>query len=167
MHPQLTLHKHHQIKYGAKQQLSPADDTSPAINAAGFKSIHAIIGALLYYALTVDNKLLVSLSDIGAQQAAATKDTSDTIKQLLYFVATYPNDGIVYRARNMVLAAHSNTGFHNEFMGCSRAGAHIFLYENDPDLRWNISVLTISHIIKFVMISEVDAELGALFITAK
>ena len=112
-HPQLTPHKHRKIKYGSKQQLSPADDTSPDINAAGVKWIQAIIGALLYYTRTINNKLLVALSAIGAQQASATEATDDSIKQLLYYVATYSNDVIVYRASDMVLSAHSEAGFQN------------------------------------------------------
>ena len=53
-HPQLTPHKYHEIKHGEKQKLSPADDTSPALNATGVKIIQAIIGALLYYARAVE-----------------------------------------------------------------------------------------------------------------
>ena len=51
---------------------------------------------------------------------------------MLDCLATYPNDGIVYRASNMILAAHSDAGFNNESKGRSRAGAHIFLSEDDP-----------------------------------
>ena len=67
----------------------------------------------------------------------------------------------------MVLAAHSDASFHNETKGRSRAGAHIFLSEDDPIPKWNGPVLTIAQIIKFVMSSASEAELGALYITAK
>ena len=67
----------------------------------------------MYYARAVNNKLLVALSDIFAQQAAATKATAAVIKQLLYHVATYPNEEIVYRASYMVLAANSDARFQN------------------------------------------------------
>jgi hypothetical protein len=67
----------------------------------------------------------------------------------------------------MVLAAHSDAGFNNESKGRSRAGAHIFLSEEDPEPRWNGPILTIAQIIKFVMTSAAEAELGALFVTAK
>ena len=42
--------------------------------------------------LAVNNKLLVALSAIEAQQAAETEDTEEAIEQLLDYVATYPND---------------------------------------------------------------------------
>ena len=87
--------------------------------------------ALLYYARAMDNKLLVGLSDIGAQQASTTQRTNEAIDQILDYCATYPADGILYRFSNMVLCAHLDTGFHNDSKGRSRAGAHIFLSEND------------------------------------
>ena len=67
----------------------------------------------------------------------------------------------------MVLCAYSDAEFHNESKGRSRAGAHIFLSENDAMPRWNGPVLTLAKIIKFVMSSASEAELGAMFITAQ
>ena len=82
-HPQLTPHKHRYIKYGDKQQLSPKEDTSPAIDSVGYKSTQSIIGNIFYYARAVETKFLVALSAIGDQQAAASESTADTIKQFL------------------------------------------------------------------------------------
>ena len=65
------------------------------------------------------------------------------------------------------MCAHSDEGFDNERKGRSRAGAQIFLSENDAMPQWNGSVLTLAKIIKFVMSSASEAELGALFITAQ
>jgi hypothetical protein len=115
----------------------------------------------------VDNKLLAALSAISAQQAKATVNTEKAINQLLNYVATYPNDGITYRASSMVLAAHSDASFLTEPGSRSRAGAHIFLTDDDPIPRNNGPVMTISQIIKFVMASAAEAELGALYITAR
>ena len=39
----------------------------------------------------------MEFSAIGAQQAAATEETAEAIEQLLDYVATYPNDGILFR----------------------------------------------------------------------
>ena len=111
-HYQLTPNKHIEIKYKSKQQLRPEYDTSPGIDAAGVKKIQDIIGALLYYAHTVNNKLLVRLRTIGVQQAAATEYTANVIKQLLDYVDTYLNDGIVYCTNNMVPVAQFDAGFN-------------------------------------------------------
>ena len=67
----------------------------------------------------------------------------------------------------MVLCAHSDVGFHNESKGRSRAGAHIFLSENDAIPQWNGTVLILAKIIKFVMSSAYEAELSAIFITVQ
>ena len=122
---------------------------------------------LLYYAWEVHNRLLVGLSAIGAQQLSATEQTTAAIDQILDHVSTYPNDGITYRSSDMILAAHSDAEFNNKSKARSRAGAHIFLSENDPKPEWNGAILTIAQIIKFVMSSASEAELGALYITAK
>ena len=58
----------------------------------------------------VNKKLLVALSAIASQQAAATEDTAAAIEQLLDYVATYPNDGILLRKSDMILAGHADAG---------------------------------------------------------
>jgi hypothetical protein len=89
------------------------------------------------------------------------------LSTLLDYVATYPNDGIVYRASDMVLCAHADASYLNETKSCSRAGAHIYLSEDDPIPCLNGAVLTIATIIKFVMALAAEAELAALFIAAR
>ena len=165
--PQHSPHKHRDITYGAKTQLTPEEDTSPPLDAAGVKRIQGIIGSLLYYARAVDNKLLTTLSAIGAQQAKATENTRDAVDQMLDYVSTYPTDGTTYRASDMILAAHSDASFLTEPGSRSRAGAYIFLSDNDPIPRVNGPILSIAQIIKFVMASAAEAELAALYITAR
>ena len=165
--PQLSPHRQREINYGSKEHFVAEEDTSPKLNNDSIKRVQAIVGALLYYDRAVHNRLLVGLSAIGTQQAAATEQTAAAIDQILYYIATYPNNGITYRASDMILAAHSDDGFNNESKARSCAGAHIFLSENDPMPEWNGPILTIAQIIKFVMSSAAEAELGALYITAK
>ena len=112
-------------------------------------------------------KLLVKLSSIGTQQATAIEATNESFNQILDYLTTYPNDEIVYRDSDMILAAHSDAGFHNESKGRSRAGSHIFLSEDDPIPRWNGPILSISQVIKFVMTSASESELAALYITSQ
>ena len=47
--PQLLPHKHCKVIYGAKEQLTPEDDTSPPLDNQGKKCVQGIVGALLYY----------------------------------------------------------------------------------------------------------------------
>jgi hypothetical protein len=79
---------------------------------------------------SITNYLLISA--IAARQAKATIATEQAVDLLLDYVATYPNDGIVYCKSDMILCAHADAGFLNKTNSCSRAGAHIYLLEDDP-----------------------------------
>ena len=147
---QLSPYKCLPIVYGAKQQLTPLQDTSEPLSNDRKQRIQEIVGALLYYARAVDNKLLVALSAIASRQATATIATEKAVHLLLDYVVTYSNDGIVYRASNMILCGQSDAGFLNETNLRSQAGAHIFLLENDASPRFNGAVLlAIAQIIKY------------------
>ena len=90
--------------------------------------MQSIVGALLFYVRAFDNKLLLALIELGQLQASAIKATNDATTQLLDYVATYPSDGISYRASDMVLAAHSDSAYLNVTKARSRTGAHVTLY---------------------------------------
>ena len=81
--PQLSPHKHREIQYGAKVQTALDVDTSPPLDAKGIKRVQQIVGALLYYARAVDNKLLVALNAIGMQQSVATEETEKAISLMM------------------------------------------------------------------------------------
>ena len=62
----------------------------------------------------------------------ATEATNDAIHQLLDYVATYPADGITFRASDIVLPAHSDAAYLNVSKARSRSGAHIMQSEDVP-----------------------------------
>jgi hypothetical protein len=93
------------------------------------------------------------LPSIATQQSCATVATIQIVYLQLDYVATYPSDGIIYQASDMVLCAHSDAGFLNETNSCSHNGAHIFLSENEPFTHFHGAVLSIAQIIKFVIAS--------------
>ena len=107
-------HKPRPIYYGVKQQIVQPADTIPSLDDKGINRVQGIVGALIYAGRAVSKKLLVALSEIGAQQAEATKETSDAIEQLLDYVATHPDDGILFRKSDMILVAYTDTGFINK-----------------------------------------------------
>ena len=165
--PQLSPHKHREIHYGAKVQLTHKEDIIPKLDKAGILRIQSIVGADLFYERAVDNKILVAINTIGILQASATEATNDAVHQLLDYLDTYPDDGILYQASDKILAAHSDAGFHNESKGRSRAGVHILISEYNPIPWWNRPILTVVQIIKYFLTSAAEAEIGALFITAQ
>ena len=163
----LSPYRHTPIIYGANIQYASEPPFSPALNDKGIYHVQSIVGALLYYARAVDNKLLVALNKLGQQQASSTKDTDATLIQILDHVATYPNAGILFRASGMVLAGHSDATYLNVSKARSHAGVHIMLSEETPVPTRNGPVLTIAKIIKFVMSSAAEAKISGLFICAK
>ena len=44
---QLSPHKHREVTYGAKEQLTSEEDKSPLLKEEGTKSIQGIVGSLL------------------------------------------------------------------------------------------------------------------------
>jgi hypothetical protein len=62
---------------------------------------------------------------------------------------------------------HSDAGYANEKNARSRAGGHFFLSNNDKFPPNNGAIMTNATIIKSVMSSAAEAELGALFLNAK
>ena len=67
----------------------------------------------------------------------------------------------------MVLAIHSDASYLSEPKARTRAAGHFFLSEDTNDPRDNGAVHTVAKIIKAVMSSAVEAELGGLFFNAK
>jgi hypothetical protein len=86
---------------------------------------------------------------------------------LLDYCATQDDAVLTYNKSDMVLAVHSDAGYLNEKLARSRAGGHFFLSTNVTYPSNNGAILTIVQIIKAVMASAAEAELGALFINAK
>jgi len=162
--PQHSPHKHQEIVYGAKAQLIANDiDDSPPLDAAGIKKVQGIVGSILYYARAVGNKLLCTVSAIGMKQASATQHTLAACNQMLDYLATYPNDGITYKASKMIVCAHSDASYCSEAQSRSRAGAHIFLSNDDPIPQSNGPIQSNSSVMKSVYDAAGEAETAVLF----
>ena len=73
----------------------------------------------------VDNNLPVALIDLASTQAAATEITKTDLSQLLDYLSTYPDNGILYQSSAMIISAHSNTTYINFPRACICAVAHI------------------------------------------
>jgi hypothetical protein len=164
--PQHAPYKAAPIQYGAQVQRVEVNTTQPLIPKE-IKCIQDIVGTLLYYARAVDPTLLAALSAIAACQSNGTQAVADTCHQLLGYVATHPNAGIWYRACNMVLSVHMDASYLSKPGDKSRAAGHFYLSNcNDEDFN-NGAILTLSTIIKHVMLSASEAELAALYYDCK
>jgi hypothetical protein len=121
----------------------------------------------LFLARAVNEGLLPALSSLTSQQANPMEKTMMLCKQFLDFMATQEDAVLTYQASNMVLAIHSNASYLSEPKSRSRAGGHMFMAGKDEIPIDNGAVLNISQIIRAIMSSAAEAELGALFINAK
>lgn len=158
---------HIERTYGAKQQFAEADDTSPILSAEDKTYVQEVVGVFLYYARAVDCTMLAALGSLASQQSKPTENTMARIHQFLDYAVSNQDAVITYRASDMILAAHSDASYLSESKARSRAGGHFFLSENNEFPTNNGAVLTISQIIKAVMSSAAEAELGALFINSQ
>ncbi len=159
-------HPHIIPAYGTKIQYANQPDDSPKLDKEGTKYIQQVAGTLLNYGQAVDNTILPALSSIASEQAAPMEQTMAKVKQLLDYCASQEEAIITYNASKMVLASHSNEGYANEKKARSHAGGQFFLSNNNPEPPNNGAVLTNVTIIKNVMSSVVEAEIGALYLNA-
>ena len=160
-------HQHAIPTYGAKTQFAIENDASSEATVAEKKFVQQVTGTLLYYARAVDPTILVALSAIASQQAKPTRTTMGKVNQLLQYCASQEDAVLTYRASDMILAVHSDAGYLSEPKARSRVGGHFFLSSNVQCPPNNGAILNVAQIIKAVMSSAAEAELGGLFINAK
>ena len=157
---------HIETKYGAKQQYAEYDTSAP-VGKDEQKHVQQVTGKFNWYARGVDGTLLTPISALSAQQAKPTQSTMKRVKQFLDYAATQEPAVTTYRASDMVLAIHSDAGYLNVEDARSRAGGHHFLSENVDNPANNGAIYNEASIIKSVMSSAAEAEIGALYINAR
>ena len=153
--------------FGATIQYAKPADTSELLDDKNKKYAQQVIGTFLYYARAVDPTMLVDLSAIASSQSAPTAATMDKVKYFLDYSATHPEAILTYRASDMVLAVHSDASYLSEPKARSRAGGHFFLSDRSENPPNNGAVINVAQIIKNVMTSAADAEIGALYIKSR
>ena len=119
----------------------------------------------MFYTRAVDSTMLTALSAIAPEQATPTENTIKKCKQLLDYAASQEEEILTYKKSDMVLAIHSDASYLSESKSRSRAGGYWFMARNEEIPANNGAVMNFSQIIKAVMSSAAEAELGALFIT--
>ena len=159
-------HKHAIPVYGATVQYTKEEDASQPLDKNGKKYAQQVIGTFLYYGQAVDGTMLPALSAISSSQAASTQETMKKIELFLNYAALHSDAIVTYRASKMILALHSDASYLSKPKARSRAGGHFFLSKNKEDPSNNGAVLNAAQIIRAVMSSAAEAELGAMFINA-
>ena len=91
-------------------------------------------------------------------------------KQLLNYLATYPNATIRFQASDMIMNIHSDASYLSESDARSRACGHFLMGWTPKDgnpIKLNGAFFTLCAILRFVVASVAEAELGALFLNCK
>ena len=125
------------------------------------------MGTFLFYARAVDPTMLTPLSAIAASQSAPTEETLNRTKQFLDYAACNSEAVLTYHASDMILAVHSDASYLSESLARSRVGGHFFMSKDVESPPNNGAVHTVAKIIKAVMSSAAEAELGGLYINAR
>ena len=157
-------------RYGADAQSPLPHDDSRKLTDTEVKQVQKIVGSILYYARAVEMTVLMALSTIASEQTKGTKRTLEKAYQVLDYLATNPNAVVRFRASDMVLNIHSDASYLSEPNARSRACGHFFMgsLPNDGDpIKLNGAFHTLCLILRFVVASAAEAELGALFLNCQ
>jgi hypothetical protein len=159
--------------YGRTVQLTPPPDDSALLNKDEITRLQEVIGVFLYYGRAIDNTMLVALGTLAAAQAHGTQATAKAAVHLLNYAATHPDASIQYHASDMCLHVHSDASYLSESQARSRAGGFFFLSNKpssdptSPAPPINAPIHIVSNILRNVMASATEAEVGACFHNAQ
>ena len=87
------------------------EDDSAKLNKEEFTLLQQIIGVFLFYSRAIDSTILVTLSDLAAQQTQATELTMQKANQLLDYLASNADFTLRYHASDMQLAIESDASY--------------------------------------------------------
>jgi hypothetical protein len=145
------------------------ETTSPALFDKDVNKLKQLTGTLLYYARAVDPTLIMPINVLASEQSKSTAVTADKVIKTLNYCNTHPETKIRYHASDMILHIHSDASYLSEKEAKSRAGGFFYMgssTKTDKKLT-NRTILVISKVLKHVMSSAAEAEIGAVFINAK
>jgi hypothetical protein len=157
-------------RYGADAQSPLPQDISQKLTDKEIKQVLKIVVSILYYTRAVDMSVLMALSTIASEQTKGTKRTLDKAYQVLDFLVTHPNAVVRFRASNMVMNIILDASYLSEPNARSQASGHFFMgslpKDGDP-IKLNGAFHTLCSILRFVVVSAAEAELGALFLNCQ
>ena len=97
-------------RYGAKSQVIDKPEEFGEVDAAEKKCIEQVRGKFLCLGQAIDGTLLTSLSAIASKQSSPNEDMLNRTKHFLDYMVTQEDAVLTYRASDMILAAHSDSG---------------------------------------------------------
>jgi hypothetical protein len=168
-HPQHSPYEWVEPTNGQHVQLIPPANITKPLDAAGTTRLQEIIGVLLYYGRAINNTILVALGSLAAAQTEGTLATTKAAIHLLNYAASHPNAKVRFHASKMCLHVHSDASYLSKSKARSRAGGLFFLSSfpstaaNAPPPKFNGAIHIVSSIMRNVLSSATEAEVGACF----
>jgi hypothetical protein len=96
------------------------------------------------------------------EKTKATEKAQAITNQLLDYLATHPDSTIRYHASDMILHIHSDVSYLSVSNARSRLGGLFFLGNKSPGQdTLNRSILNVASVIKNVVASAAESEVGA------
>ncbi len=157
-------------QYGTKAQAPLPPNQSPHLDEEGNQRVQQIVGSILYYMQAVDMMVLMALSTIMVEQTTATEHTMAKFTQSLDYLSDHADAKIQFHASNMIMNIHSDASYLLEANAWSRVCGHFFMGwmpEDDEPIRLNGAFYVSMNIMRFVVASVAEAELGALYRNCK
>ena len=156
-------------------QFPEPEDNTLLLPEEQIKFIQKVVGIFLYYAISIDNTVLVALSDIGSEHSRETSKTMYEVQQLLDYLTSNTNATIWYHASGMILFIHSDASYLLVTKARSIASGVFFLSDPKPDtitfsdytpiLKWFIFVMC--KVLCNIMASAAEEEYGALLLNGQ
>jgi hypothetical protein len=108
--------------------------------------------------------MLMPLNDIATEQPKSTDKTQSTTDQLLDYLATYPDATIRYHVSDMILHIHSDDSYISVLKARIRLCGLFFCGDKPPkEDTIHGSILDVASVIKNVVASAAESEVGACF----
>jgi hypothetical protein len=106
---------------------------------------------------------------LESEQSNAIEVTAYKVIKLLNYCNTHPVTKIRYHASDMILHIHSDASYLSENEAKSRSGGFFYMGNNNKNDKklTKRGILIVSKVLKHVMLSAAEAEIGAVFINAK
>ena len=89
------------------------------------------------------------------------------VDQFLDYAASQEQAVLTYAASKMVLAVHSDASYLSKSKARSWAGGNFFMSKDVSFPPNNGAVLNIAQIMKKIMSSEAESEIGAMYVNAR
>ena len=133
-------------------------------------TLRKVVGKFLFYVRAVDPTMLQTLNDLATAQTRGTQATATAMTHFLNYCATHPNAVLRFKASDMLLHIHSDASYLSAPEARSQAGGHHYLgnkHDNHTPTFNNSPIHTIAKIMRNVMSSAAEAEVGAFFLNTK